>query len=215
MKNLCLITSVLNIPNLPLSYSKIRSIYSLEERFIQTKNTINSLKEKIPDIKIIFIECSEIPLEYEKYIKENVDYFVNYYKDQEVTNNVFSISKALGEGTLTIKGIELILKENIKFKNFFKISGRFYLNNNFDYSLFDNDFVNYSENNTRLYKLNYIQTFKFYEYLQTNEVNKKFYNCEGYENIFNEFIEVLLDKRKIEILGLEGNISVDGYKINE
>ena len=37
MSNLVLITSVINTPNTPLSYSKIRSVFTREQRFEQTK----------------------------------------------------------------------------------------------------------------------------------------------------------------------------------
>tara|TARA_B110000208_G_C11756952_1_gene425495 strand:+ start:1233 stop:1397 length:165 start_codon:yes stop_codon:yes gene_type:complete len=53
MINLILITSIINTPNKPLSYSKIRSVFTRKERFEQTKKTIQSIKEKIPEYKII------------------------------------------------------------------------------------------------------------------------------------------------------------------
>ena len=43
MSNLVLITSVINTPKKPLSYSKIRSVFTREERFEQTKKTIESI----------------------------------------------------------------------------------------------------------------------------------------------------------------------------
>ncbi len=37
MKNLIIVTSIINLPNTPLSYSPTRTIYTREERFEQTK----------------------------------------------------------------------------------------------------------------------------------------------------------------------------------
>ena len=46
MKNITLITSIIETPNLPLSYTNIRSMFSKNERFEQTKKTITTIKEK-------------------------------------------------------------------------------------------------------------------------------------------------------------------------
>ena len=69
MKNLVMITSILNPPRKPLTgfvenaacgivYSRIRSVFTREQRFNQTKKTIQTIKEKIPESKIIIVECT-------------------------------------------------------------------------------------------------------------------------------------------------------------
>lgn len=58
MNNIFLITSVINTPHKPLSYSKIMSVFTREERCNDTKETIKSIKEKIPNCKIMIVECS-------------------------------------------------------------------------------------------------------------------------------------------------------------
>ena len=60
MNNITLITSIVNISNNPLSYTNIRSVYTREQRFIQTKNTIKSVREKIANNKILLVECSDL-----------------------------------------------------------------------------------------------------------------------------------------------------------
>jgi hypothetical protein len=57
MNNLVLITSVVKTPDKPLSYINSRSIYTHEERFEQTKKTIQSIRQKIPNVKI-FLELT-------------------------------------------------------------------------------------------------------------------------------------------------------------
>ena len=46
MNNLVLITSVICIENKPLSYTNIRSVYSHEQRFEQTKKQFKQLEKK-------------------------------------------------------------------------------------------------------------------------------------------------------------------------
>ena len=58
--NLVLITSVVCTPNIPLSYINTRSCYTHDERFEQTKKTIKTIKEKIPNLKIFIVECSDL-----------------------------------------------------------------------------------------------------------------------------------------------------------
>ena len=59
MSNLVLITSVINTPKKPLSYSNVRSVFTREERYEQTKKTIQSIREKIPNYKIMIVECTD------------------------------------------------------------------------------------------------------------------------------------------------------------
>ena len=47
MNNIILITSVINTPNKPLSYSKTRSVYNRRERFEQTIEKSCNMTSKI------------------------------------------------------------------------------------------------------------------------------------------------------------------------
>ena len=49
------------------------------------------------------------------------------------------MSKSLGEGTMTNHAIKYLRQNNIYFDNFFKISGRYWLSDNFMYNNFNND----------------------------------------------------------------------------
>ena len=77
MNDLVLITSVINTPNVPLSYSNTRSVFSRKDRFAQTKNTIVSIKDKIPNCKIIIVECSDFNIEEYEYLSNNCDYILD------------------------------------------------------------------------------------------------------------------------------------------
>ena len=127
MNNLVLITSVISTTNNPLSYINNRSVYSHLERFEQTKKTIESVKEKIPNSKIIIVECSNLNEEIINYLIKNSDYFLNLYNNQKIRNNISHISKSLGEGTMTLCALKFIIQNNIEFNNLIKISGRYWL----------------------------------------------------------------------------------------
>ena len=77
MNNLVLITSIIKTPNTPLSYTNKRSIYSHEERYEQTKKTIQSVREKIPNVKILMVECSDLNEIQRDYLTRHCDYFLN------------------------------------------------------------------------------------------------------------------------------------------
>ncbi len=214
MNNIVLITSIIKTPNKPLSYTNTRSVYSHSERFEQTKKTIQTVKDKIPNCKILLVECSDLDDDHCLYLKNNVDYFINLIGNSDDVNNIYSRSKSLGEGTMTIRAIEFILSNNIKFDNFFKLTGRYWLSKNFVYSHFENDqvivhYINKDINNvaTSLYKLNNPTLYLFYNFLSSNIHLMK--QCIGYENLFASFLKqidsVVIHKDKI---GVNGFISV-------
>lgn len=217
--NIVLITSIINTPPTPLSYINTRSIYTREERFEQTKKTIQSIKEKIPDKKIFIVECSDLTEVEKTYFIENTDIFLNLFNEEKenykILQNIHSVSKSLGEGTMTIEAIKYLNNNNIKYDNFYKISGRYWLNENFDYKLFNNNnkiifkkIDNYACL-TCLYKLPFELTKLWYDYLLNS--NNEFYNCTGYEVIFCNFINsIKKNNEDVHQLGILGNISVSG-----
>lgn len=242
-KNVTLITSIINMPKDagPFSYTPIRSVYSMEERFIQTKKTIETIRTKIPDNIILFVECSMIDEDTENYLYEHTDIFINLWTMKVIKNiftnkknedllldanaikqRVFSKSKSLGEGTITIEAIKFLFKNNFLFKNLFKISGRYWLNDNFNYHLYDNNFICVKicgvNVTTFLYKMNYDNVKLLLDYLESPLVYNYFINCVAYEEIIKNFISNIISNidniQNINILGASGNISVDGYEIN-
>ena len=57
-KNIVFITSKIYTSNEPFSYTNIRSVYTPEERFIQTLETIVSIRKNIPNPYIILFDNS-------------------------------------------------------------------------------------------------------------------------------------------------------------
>ena len=215
MINLVLINSIIKTPNLELSYIKTRSVFTSEERFEQTKKTIQTVKEKIPNSKILIVECSELSKEQHEYFNNNCDYFLNLIENVSAVNNIYSISKSLGEGTMTLSAIEYIKQENIYYDNFFKISGRYWLSDSFNYENFNNDniVVHYIYNNinnacTSLYKLDKNKIDDFYNFLKTNM--NLMIKCIGYEVLFAMFLNSNPEYKIIGLdkIGVNGNIAV-------
>jgi hypothetical protein len=221
MKNITLIISIIDTPNTPLSYTNSRSVFSKEERFEHTKNTISSVRNKIPDSPIFLIECSNLTNSERSYFTENTDYFLNIYdtNNESLIRRMHTISKSMGEGTMTIIALEYLFKNDIKFDNLFKISGRYWLNDNFNYECYNNyqsciHKINNDLNNafTCFYKLSNTVAKEWLEFLLNSECD--FINCIGYEIIFARFLtnkDVAIVKNKV---GIHGYVSVCGSFID-
>jgi len=212
--NLVLITSVINISNNPLSYTSTRSVYTREERYLDTKKTIESIKKYIPNNRILLVECSILSEEENKYLEENVDFYLNLCNKENIVKMTTSLSKSMGEGIMTIEAIKYMKEHNINYGNLFKISGRYWLNQNFNYELYNNNKIcihriqnDYHNIATYLYKLPQIKVDEWYQFLSKSF--EDFENCVGYEVIFGKFINSLIDdKIEIEKVGINGYISV-------
>jgi len=217
MKNITLITSVVDTPNKPLSYTSCRSVFTKEERFEQTKNTIASIREKIPNNKIILIECSPLSDSEREYFIENTDFFLNIYdtNKQELIQRMFTISKSMGEGTMTVIALQYLFNNNIEFDNLFKISGRYWLNDGFKYELYDNNLtcihcihcIHNDRNNvfTCFYKLSKNVANQWLDYLINSE--NDFMNCIGFEIIFANFLKFV----DFDIVFIENKVGINGY----
>ena len=213
--NFVMISSLIKTTDAPFSYHPCRSVYSHEERYNQTLQTIKSVKDKIPNCKICLIDCSLFSDEEERTLKEHCDYFINVYDDEYLHETLlFSNSKALCECLQTMKVISFVKQNNIQFKNFFKITGRYVLNDNFHYEIFDNeynigkDLKNTSQWLTSLYKLNNKTFSIFYDALQKNIDNCK--NCMEYEQIIRTILDTQKNTRFVETIGIDEYISVSG-----
>lgn len=191
-KLLILITSVIDTPNTPLSYSQIRSVYNRDERYEQTQYTIETIKQFFPEADIMMVECSDFKNHPEQleYLTSNVKYFLNLWERKELHLNIFGLSKALGEGTQTIEAFNFLFKNNIQYENLIKISGRYHFLNRLNYDddkiiagcNTDNGYV------TQFYKLpfNYLPLFKDFLISNIDEM----INCCCYENLFKNFCEL-------------------------
>lgn len=215
-KSLIIITSILNCVNKSLSYYHTRSIFTVKERYKQTIKSIHSIREKIPDIEIFLAECSDLK-EYEEEEKElikNVDYYYNFYDNNNVRNAVTSIYKGLGEAQLLINSINKIKEFNEKYINIYKLSGRYYLNSKFDINKFNNScniFTNWdnsiSSYCTIFYKINFenIEMFLKTLYVSLDSLEKGDSIEQCLYKYFNKNI-LIIDK-----VNVTGFLATEGY----
>lgn len=111
-------------------------------RFEQTKKTIQSVREKIPDSYIIFLDCSALTSNQVEYIHSQVDHFEECKGDSYLHHQVFCAGnrKSSGERAYMLKAIQYLRNHNERFtsvKNVFKVGGRYWLNDQFDYSKYN------------------------------------------------------------------------------
>lgn len=210
MKNLIIITSVINISDNPLDYTNVRSIYSTRERYEQTIKTIESCK-LVNNSHILFIETSDLNKVMEDNIKLLTDYYVNLTDNEEVRNVIDGPTKGKGEATQIWHGLDNV--DITRYDNIFKISGRYWLNENFHYDMYDNEDNVYKEGpgrrtlGTASYKIN---KKNYDRYLECLEYCKN--SNEQLEKIFAMFFKknyITYDK-----IGLSGYVSVDGNLID-
>lgn len=197
-KLLVLISSVIDTPNTPLSYSQIRSVYNRDERYEQTQYTIKTIKHFFPEADIMMVECSNFENHPEQlnYLTSNIKYFINLWDRKELHPNILGLSKALGEGTITIEAFNFLLQNNIQYEHLIKISGRYYFLNRFEYDI-DKIItgVNYENNYvTQFYKLpfKYLSLYKDFLLTKIDEMVK----CCCYESLFKEFCQIHIDNVK-------------------
>ena len=220
-KNVVLITSKIYVSKTTFSYVNTRSIYTVEERFNQTLETIDSIKKYIPNSYIILFDNSIFEKnEYFKTLNEKVDKFINI-TDNKLLNYYTNdyIYKAFAEINQQLVFYNSFLKYvNINsIKNFFKISGRYLINNNFIFNNFDNKLNIFKKNikvkdrkyfYTCFYKLNPSFLPEYFNKLQNLLDNKK-----KYENSYSDF-EVIVPNviynniSQIEELGITERIAV-------
>ena len=134
----------------------------------------------------------------------------------ELHGSIFGISKSLGEGTMTIEALKYIEELNLEYNYLYKISGRYWLNENFKMNNVENNVfkkINNNENNvfTALYKIKKEIVHKLLEFLISNiEAMKK---CIGYEVLISHFVKKI-DKHLVDIICLSGFVTVCGSEYN-
>uniref|UniRef100_A0A6C0JHV5 Glycosyl transferase family 1 domain-containing protein n=1 Tax=viral metagenome TaxID=1070528 RepID=A0A6C0JHV5_9ZZZZ len=211
-KNVILITSKIYVSTTQFSYSKTRSVYSFEERFKQTLKTIASLKKKIPDYFIVLFDNSTFTKEEKNILDKSVDCFINITNNE--TLNYYTNKckyKYLSELFQQINSYHYFFKfiDHTKIKNFFKITGRYYMNNDFKYN-------NYN-NNLNIFKKNITVKERDYYYTSFFKISNNFLPeyflklIDIYENkgdYFNLDLEVIYGKCFLENMKLVDKLGV-------
>jgi hypothetical protein len=222
-KNIIIITSKIYVSNNKFSYSETRSIYNPSERFNQVINTISSIKKYIPDYFIILLDNSKFSQNESESLEQNVNIFLNpthnstlkYYTDE-------CIYKAYGELNQTkilINCISYLVKNNfIEIINLFKITGRYLINDDFNYNQFNNKHNIFKINENVKDRLYYFtcfykisnENFDNYSKIINQLMDDVLQNTSKYDNLDYEvfFPPKLNDIKKIDYLGITQNIAV-------
>lgn len=128
-----MITNVLQPSSKPLSYTPRRSRFSIEQRYEQLKETIESILS-LPqkNIQIVLVEGSEDLTCIWKNKMEELSKTIDIYF---VSNQQFisSLYKGQGEAFLVAKGLDYVTQKYPLVKTMVKISGRYKLNSSFSF----------------------------------------------------------------------------------
>ena len=220
-KNVVFITSKIYVSNAKFSYATNRSIYTPEQRYYQTIETILSIRMNIPNSYIILFDNSVFKDHQQfNFLNNNVDVFLNITNDE--TLNFYTDRyeyKAFSDMYQQLMMYNSFLKfVDLKtIKNIFKISGRYVINSSFHFKNFDNNDIIFKKNKdvidrdyyyTCFYKLTPTIIIEYFNKLQMLINNKHLY-----ENNTSD-LEVILPKlfinkmKPLQNLGITQRISV-------
>ena len=107
-----------------------------EDRYQQTVKTFDSVRKRVPDALILFIDSSVFPIEPNKLetIKSKVDIFLDFSGDKQAQEINSRMLKSVGENYLLLNSI-MHLKTKYDFPNMtgrmYKLGGRVELMDNF------------------------------------------------------------------------------------
>ena len=122
-------------------------IFSAETRLDQTLKTLESIKSRIPDARILLIECSaenSVTEEESQKLEPFIEGLLNYYPDNQVqeiykmAGTNWDVAKNFTELVVFGKALDFIIRQQPHLLNdisrVFKMSGRYLLNDDFDLS---------------------------------------------------------------------------------
>lgn len=211
-KTVFIVNSIINLSERPLSYNAKRSIFSIQDRIEQTKNTITSIRQKVPNSEVILVEQgfkNDLP---DDLIKMADNYF--YIGDKKIVR--FACDgpfKGLGE-IISLLQMSSFLDRS---KSYFKISGRYYLDDNFDINNWPSSGFVFKFRTPRgistvLYKIN-PDVFLWWKFSLIMTIPFCFLN-RSIEAIIHRFIP---NKKinKLGLIGVSGLGSVDGFKFSD
>lgn len=153
------------------------------ERYLQTLETIKTIREKVPNCKICLFELSQTPIDkhYRNEITNKVENFLEFHNDSDIKTlyqnftvhpELFKYGKSLLELNGLIKTLKFIDEEYSfsEFDRVFKITGRYLLNDNF----------NIEDYQTKFIKEKYvIKHLKFSEYEPTTNIHYHVFQNKG------------------------------------
>jgi hypothetical protein len=198
-----------------------------ETRYNQTLNTIKSIRDKVKDSIIVFVDSSPIPIPEDKLekIKKQCDYFVYLFNHSRALEMGEQGLKTPGEAYNMIVAFDIIRSNNMQnAKRIFKITGRAELTDDFDISYYETDevkgkYVFKKRNGSWMSKaLQLVDTRLWsFDYDMIEEVANTMvsvyndYFTTGWD--MEHLIFKIINKEKLiekEVLGLKCQVSSDG-----
>jgi hypothetical protein len=119
----------------PLDYTSTRSFFSHQQRFEQSLQTIDSIKQYNPDIFVVFMEGTALPEEMREGLVKKADYFFDASQVEWVQECVNGPYKSRGEIATFLSYLQSEhfqgLKEGDEVSSVSKVSGRYHLGSGF------------------------------------------------------------------------------------
>lgn len=199
---------------------EVDSVFSPHQRFLQVLQSIQSIRQKIPNSYITLLEIGSSPDEYVDFMTKCVDEYHNM--------NVKGLCKNRGEATMLYKYLssENFQSKKHQFETISKLSGRYLLTDNFDFfkypiekpliksRFFPDGGVHYE---TRYYRIpgSFIDTFytRLHDFF-TN--HNEILDQNDVEHIFYDFGILKLDESVHDVhIGVGGQVSGRGNLIED
>lgn len=218
------IQSIVLIPSLvdcPMS----RSVFTRSQRFEQTKQTIQTVRDKIPNCFIMLVDCSVLSNLERTYFAQHVNVLLNGREDQaktqETESQIYHMNKSCGERHMFMLAFRFLFGQLHlfpKLQYFFKISGRYWLDDNFNFANFDNQldvirtvdpklWANACDGS--LYKI-MIHNLPFYRLL-LETYKQQFDQGLSYEHFLFDYVHFMDNKAlSLPVLGCGGLIAING-----
>ena len=219
-----IISSCIYSYNKPLNFSDTRSIFSVETRIAQTRETIESIRKYCPSAYIVLADNGE--QNPEESVKHCVDRFLYLGGNKKIYKSAAAKNKSIGETTLLLASLSEDMKD---YDLIFKISGRYRLTDKFDIANFDTDAFNFKNyfsgkvvtgigkykegsHSTRLYAFPGKYLEKYRKGLKTSYIL-----CLTGKSIEFSLPWALRHEKFFyhRQIGLSGEVAVDGCQINE
>lgn len=225
MKSVFIIPSCVNFDSsIALDYSPVRSVYSPKERFEQTLETISSIRRLSHTSDILLCEMSELSEVDQEILSSKTDYFIYRNKDNHSTFDFFKDhpNKSHGESFAILKS--LLYLKNMQFPLYdvyFKISGRYKLNNNFNIHNHTSCLFNAKQHDhfeggvfTTLFSFNksFFNTFADSMLLTHSFTTNNYPPFTGFSLETNLLWQSMDKINYLDTLGVEGNFGPDGEK---
>ena len=204
VKNLVLVLSTIKTAPGRLTYAP-RSVFSHAERLEQTKTTLVSVREKIPDSHILFVDATG-----GEELRDHYDIWLQP-RDAVVLQEVNSPIKGLGEAALLEFALEWVSTcETLTFDNLWKINGRYSLTNEFlierwNPALSEAHFYNPSSVCTVLYKICPGDFSAFKKFVSESKTKFCGQVPPGMETIYSAF-----PFKHVPALNVSGKVAVSG-----